>query len=618
MVASRTLVMGASSSASFWLSAFCLALMPTSIGYQDLAALIAHRPVIARDLRDHLIASPFGTIEPATYSYARPIGTAMPEPFGFQNVNFDPRSVDANAWRIDAPLNRPARQFTYPSVNRVHKGDRLPSNAPASAPAQPASLPQLQPIDAPPAVEPAAPPAPVVTPRPKAVEQEDAAPVAASPALQSVAHPEATSDAQTMTRDVAPAAAPALASLPQPGAPPAAQVVAPAAAPADATPSVMRSVAQPDVQADAPPAAQAIAPAAAAAPTLQMDAHDDAATVTKPVDPQPIDAPNAVQPQPAAPTENADARGAAEDEEVSLDKPPELPAPGEVESAPPSSELSFIDDGETDRSAQVYFGGGIMGAPSGLERWAPGAEPILVARTPDSGIKLSALEDTGGDVDKGGETVAGKDEIQQGSPAQRLGLEGKSFLKAQKCLADAIYFEARGEVMKGQEAVAQVVMNRVFSGYYPNDVCGVVYQNANRHLRCQFTFACEGKDLSVKDEPDMWEQAKRIAKDMLEGKIWLAEVGHATHYHAYWVHPSWVHEMTRLYHLGVHTFYRPRNWGDGSDEPVWGKASHSSKADTPAEKPEAAPKTSDAAAKSPEAAASPEPNGTKSDATAKL
>ena len=112
--------------------------------------------------------------------------------------------------------------------------------------------------------------------------------------------------------------------------------------------------------------------------------------------------------------------------------------------------------------------------------------------------------------------------------------------KAEKCLADAVYFEARGEPLRGQMAVAQVIINRVFSGYYPNNVCGVVYQNAHRHLRCQFTFACEGKDLSKVDELDMWEQAKTISKDMLDGKIWLTEVGHATHYHAYWVHPSWV------------------------------------------------------------------------------
>ena len=70
-------------------------------------------------------------------------------------------------------------------------------------------------------------------------------------------------------------------------------------------------------------------------------------------------------------------------------------------------------------------------------------------------------------------------------------------------------------------------------------------EQENHHLACQFTFACEGKNVSRIDEPDMWEQAKEIAKKMLDGKIWLADIGHATHYHAYWVHPSWVHEMVR-------------------------------------------------------------------------
>ena len=205
--------------------------------------------------------------------------------------------------------------------------------------------------------------------------------------------------------------------------------------------------------------------------------------------------------------------------------------------------------------------------------WSDGRRarsPFWCCRRVDPDIKLSALEgppDTG----PGGETVAGKDHVSRlTSPAERLGLAGKPRAKEEKCLADAVYFEARGEPLRGQMAVAQVVMNRVFSGFYPNNVCGVVYQNAYRHLACQFTFACEGKDLSRIDELDMWEQAKRIAKDMLDGKIWLTEVGHATHYHAYWVHPSWVHEMTKMYQLGVHTFYRPRAWGDGSDAPVWG------------------------------------------------
>ncbi len=141
-------------------------------------------------------------------------------------------------------------------------------------------------------------------------------------------------------------------------------------------------------------------------------------------------------------------------------------------------------------------------------------------------------------------------------------------------------------------------MNRVFSGYYPNNVCGVVYQNAGRYLACQFTFACEHKNLDRIDEPDMWVQAKQIAKDTLDGKIWLPDIGHATHYHAYWVRPSWVHEMTKLYKLGVHTFYRPRAWGNGNYEPVWGTAPN---------KPE------DGAAK-PQAEAAPEKPAAKAEA----
>ena len=129
-----------------------------------------------------------------------------------------------------------------------------------------------------------------------------------------------------------------------------------------------------------------------------------------------------------------------------------------------------------------------------------------------------------------------------------------------------VYFESRGEPKRGQIAIAQVVMNRAFSGYYPASVCGVVYQNAHRKLACQFSFACDGIPEAV-TQPDMWEQAKQIAHDMLDGKLWLPEVGHSTHFHAYWVHPSWVNEMKRLHKIGVHSFYRPRAWGDGSEVP---------------------------------------------------
>jgi hypothetical protein len=171
---------------------------------------------------------------------------------------------------------------------------------------------------------------------------------------------------------------------------------------------------------------------------------------------------------------------------------------------------------------------------------------------------LGALPDAGSTTLANKGLVTG-DEAQPRSPAERLGLKGAALAKAQKCLADAIYFESRGEVKKGQIAVAQVVINRAFSGFYPSDICGVVYQNANRYLACQFTFACEGKKLIV-DEPDMWKQATEISRDMLDGKLWLDEIGKATHYHAYWVHPVWVREMRKIDRIGVHTFYRPRAW----------------------------------------------------------
>src|SRR5277367_511069 len=162
MVASRVRVIGAYYPARFWLSACCAALMPTSIGYQDLAALIAHEPGATAGWGTHLIASPFGTIEPATFSYSRPIGTAIPDPLGnFQTVNFDPRSLDAFSWKIDEPVTtRPAHQMDYPSVNRENKGDRLPVGNLSPAPAQSATPPPLQSISAPdtaPAVQPVAP-----------------------------------------------------------------------------------------------------------------------------------------------------------------------------------------------------------------------------------------------------------------------------------------------------------------------------------------------------------------------------------------------------------------------------------------------------------------------------
>jgi spore germination cell wall hydrolase CwlJ-like protein len=129
--------------------------------------------------------------------------------------------------------------------------------------------------------------------------------------------------------------------------------------------------------------------------------------------------------------------------------------------------------------------------------------------------------------------------------------------KEQRCLAEAVYFEARSEPEEGQAAVAQVVLNRVRSGLYPGSICGVVYQNRHRHLACQFTFACEGKALRIGDR-ESWDTAKRVAGAVLEGRTYLADVGGATHYHADYVKPSWSRRLKKMDVIGRHIFYKLR------------------------------------------------------------
>lgn len=125
------------------------------------------------------------------------------------------------------------------------------------------------------------------------------------------------------------------------------------------------------------------------------------------------------------------------------------------------------------------------------------------------------------------------------------------------CLAQAIYFEARSEPEAGQAAVAQVVLNRVSSGLYPSTICGVVFQNASRYKACQFSFACEGRSLRI-TEPAPWAAARRIAKDVLQGRTYVKDVGAATHYHAAYVRPHWSRLLKRTDKIGQHIFYKLR------------------------------------------------------------
>ncbi|HXY58814.1 MAG TPA: cell wall hydrolase [Methylocystis sp.] len=127
--------------------------------------------------------------------------------------------------------------------------------------------------------------------------------------------------------------------------------------------------------------------------------------------------------------------------------------------------------------------------------------------------------------------------------------------REKRCLAEAVYFEARSEPEAGQAAVAQVVLNRVSSGLYPDSICGVVYQNRHHYHACQFSFACEGKSLRI-TERDSWTTALRIADSVLQGRTYNSEVGKATHYHANYVRPRWARSLERTDKIGRHIFYK--------------------------------------------------------------
>jgi spore germination cell wall hydrolase CwlJ-like protein len=442
--------------ASFGLGLCVFALIPTEVGYQDIASLLARQPGVAERWQKRVFSAA-SSIQLATYSFGIPIGTSYPRPVNYRLASLDNQGIDITGSVTRNPIAQPPPRYQaseFPKVDRTLKGDRLVKLAPEPAP-----------------------------------------PATAAPSNDDPS----TSNASVRGAKSA-AAAPASERLPL----------------------------DPELQA-----------ALSAPPLPQYD-------VSMSLEAQPLDdlklAPDAL----AIPLEPA-------------------PSP----------------DGFSVKTASLFFGSSALGASAAsMERWQPGEEPTIVTPgAPDPDLKVMAslpspADEPSRSVDSG-ESVAAKGEVNADNqraktPAERLGLfDDKTRAKSEKCLAEAIYFEARGEAVRGQIAVAQVVMNRTFSGFYPTTVCGVVYQNKYHHMACQFTFACDNIPDVVR-EPDMWDRAKKIAKAMLDGELWLPEVDKSTHYHAYWVHPSWVAEMKKMYKFGVHTFYRPRAWGDGSDAPSWG------------------------------------------------
>ncbi len=122
------------------------------------------------------------------------------------------------------------------------------------------------------------------------------------------------------------------------------------------------------------------------------------------------------------------------------------------------------------------------------------------------------------------------------------------------CLAEALYFEARGESVEGLFAVGEVILNRVDSADYPTTVCGVVNQGTGGRYRCQFTYTCDGLAETI-SEPAAWEKVGKVARLLIDGTPRVLTAG-ATHYHTRAVNPSWAKRFPKTAMIGSHIFYR--------------------------------------------------------------
>ena len=209
--------------------------------------------------------------------------------------------------------------------------------------------------------------------------------------------------------------------------------------------------------------------------------------------------------------------------------------------------------------------GGDQAAPAPLA-FGDGATPA-----PPLEFALNSSSPTSSDgvvvaVETDGSGVVPQLSAAGGKPNYSALIDPKDRARQMRCLAEAIYFEARSEPEEGQAAVAQVVLNRVRSGIYPTTVCGVVYQDRNRPFACQFSFACEGKSLRI-EEPGAWAVATRIAAAVVSGANYNPKVDVAVNYHANYVSPFWVGYLKRVDRIGAHIFYAMRdgvNWAPGA------------------------------------------------------
>lgn len=181
-----------------------------------------------------------------------------------------------------------------------------------------------------------------------------------------------------------------------------------------------------------------------------------------------------------------------------------------------------------------------------------GSDPALSTVMPEA----PALGDLGGTLGEVLALVAPKPEVSEISYSRAWLSEQPAALGGSEwqCLTEALYFEARGETVKGQFAVAEVILNRVDAAEFPDTVCGVVHQGTGKRYQCQFTFTCDGHPETIR-EPGAWTSVGKVARAMLAGAPRELTSG-ATHYHTSAVHPKWANQFPRTAVIGVHRFYR--------------------------------------------------------------
>jgi spore germination cell wall hydrolase CwlJ-like protein len=189
---------------------------------------------------------------------------------------------------------------------------------------------------------------------------------------------------------------------------------------------------------------------------------------------------------------------------------------------------------------------GIAAALFGLGAVATHASPVFAQITGSvTGVTNAAQVDVAA-------TPAPLSEAMRGRPlSEQVGAYGRVETEnaEQDCLANAVYFEARGEPIEGQLAVAEVVLNRTRSGRYPTSICGVVTQPA------QFSFVRHRQIPAANRGSDAWRRAvaiARIAQDRVNHQL----EGDVLWYHANYVSPSWGRRLNRTSQIGAHIFYR--------------------------------------------------------------